>query len=110
MIRRSQLQVECLEDRSVPSSVVLGAAPAFHGLAVAVTRFIPQEPFIPVEPFRPLAVAPVFALNYGTGSVTLPALHGLDNAFARLIPQEPFRVSPVFIGLADVPSVDRPPT
>jgi hypothetical protein len=59
-----------------------------------------------VEPFRSLAVAPVFALNYGTESVTLSALRGLDNAFARLIPGNPVRESPVFIGLADHGSAD----
>src|SRR5262245_53381635 len=104
MIRRTRLHVECLEDRRVPSGVTFDATAAFRGLDVAAARFIPVEPFIPQEPFRPLGVAPVFALNYGTGSVSLPALRGLNNAFARLIPQEPLRVSPVFIGLADAPS------
>ena len=60
MLRRTRLQVECLEDRTVPSSVTFDAAPAFRGLDVAVVRFIPQEPT------RPLAAAPVFALNYAT--------------------------------------------
>lgn len=91
----ARLLVAGPEDGTVPSGVAFDIAPAFRGLDVAAARFIPQDPI------RPLAVAPVFALNYGTGSVTLPTLRGLDNAFARLIPGSPVRESPVFIGLAD---------
>jgi hypothetical protein len=83
------------ENGTVPSGVTFDALRDFQGLDIAAARFIPQEPC------RPLAVAPVFALNYGTGSVTLPALRALDSAFARLIPGNPVRESPGFIGLAD---------
>ncbi|MCI0459718.1 MAG: hypothetical protein L0Z62_22435 [Gemmataceae bacterium] len=103
---RTRLQVEALEDRITPSHFGALSPAAFIGLNVAAARFIPGEPL------RPLAVAPVFALNYGSGSVTLPALHGLQNAFARLIPTEPtipgnpVHVSPVFFGLANDSPVD----
>jgi hypothetical protein len=101
MVRRTRLQVECLEDRTIPSTLTFDAAPAFRGLDVAAARFIP------VDPVRPLAVAPAFALNYGPGPEALPALHGLQNAAARRIPVDPIRMSPVFVGLADTPSLDQ---
>jgi hypothetical protein len=94
---RTRLQLEALEHRSTPSGFDTLAPAAFIGLDVAVSRFIPTDP---------IRVAPVFTLNYGSGSEALPSLHGLQNAFARLIPgnpvipPNPIQVSPVFFGLA----------
>jgi hypothetical protein len=85
-------------DGTVLSGGTFDVAPTFRGLDVAAARFIPQESF------RPLAVAPVFALNYGAGSDSLPALYGLKTAAPR-VPGNP--VSPVFFGLADGPFVDE---
>ena len=62
--------------------------PAFQGLDVAITQFIPSDPT--------RIVSPVFALNFGAGSESLPALHGLRQAVGQ-IPPDP--VSPVFFGL-----------
>lgn len=104
MMHRTRLQVEALEDRTTPSH--FGTAAAFRGLDVAV-RFIPQEP---------TRLAPVLALNYGTGSETFPALRGLQNAYARFLPGEPtippnpVHASPVFFGLANGINVDGPLT
>jgi hypothetical protein len=95
MMYRTRLQVEALEDRTVPSAVVFDAPPALAHLAVAVQ--------IPVDP-----IAPVFVLNFGTPSPeTLPALHGLLKAQAH-IPSDPIippnPISPVFFGLLTGPT------
>ncbi len=93
MKNRSRLQLEALEDRTTPSS--FDTLPAFRGLDTAAARLYPTDPH------RPLVVAPVFALNYGSGSETLPAQRGLQTALARLVPPNPIHVSPVFFGLTN---------
>jgi len=86
---RPRLQVEALEDRNTPSSFGSLAPAAFSGLDVAVSRFHVGPP-----------IAPVFTLNYGSGSEALPALDGLVKVGVHGPP-----ISPVFFGLAN----DTPP-
>jgi hypothetical protein len=66
-------QLESLEDRTMPSSLVGAVPAAFQGLNVAVSRIQPGDPS--------RIVSPVFALNYGQASTTtLPAQAGLSHA------------------------------
>jgi hypothetical protein len=90
---RTRPQFESLDARITPSDTgVLNGPPAFTGLNVAV------EQFYPTDPISPVAVSPVFALNYNpTGVESLPALPGL-NVAAVQYPTDP--ISPVFFGLA----------
>ena len=89
------------KDGTALSGGMFDNLPALLGLDIAAARSVPTEPI------RPLAVAPVFALNYSVASERLPALRGREEAFTRLIPVNPIRESPVFIGLADALIVGR---
>jgi hypothetical protein len=82
--RRVQLSLEQLDDRVTPSTV-----PAFTGLTVAVSHFLPPDPCI--------QQSPVFDLNFQHPPDPCTPLGALIGAFAHY-PPDPFH-SPVFVGV-----------
>jgi|GEM_PF-4456656 hypothetical protein len=82
--RRVQLSLEALEDRVTPSTV-----PAFTGLTVAVSHFLPPDPCI--------QQSPVFDLNFQHPPDPCTPLGALLGAFNQVPPSAMH--SPVFVGV-----------